>query len=295
MRRQTSIIFYLLSIYVILQFAWWSYLLIDLSEKFDPEQGLLQKRVVMVLGEGLVFFVILIFGLYKIFSSIKKELALSNQQQNFILSITHELKTPLAAVKLYLQTIQKRELDRVQQTDLLVKALEENTRLENLVENVLTVARIENKAYVFCKEKTDVNVFVRELVARYEIFENVQFVLNICNDFQTEIDQASMHLILSNLVDNAIKYAGKNPIIQLSVNRLSDRVEWIVEDNGPGIDKSKIREIFAKFVRLENEETRKTKGTGLGLYIVEQFVLKQNGKIKLSASTLGGAKFTITL
>lgn len=296
MRKQTSIIFYALSSYVLLQFGWWSYLLIDLTQKINPENGFLQKRALMILSEGFVFFVLLIFGLYKIKASIKKELALGRRQQNFILAVTHELKTPLAGVKLYLQTIKKRDLDRAQQLDLLNKALKENTRLETLVENVLTVSRIDENSYFFVKEEVVIQNFVREIVSRYEIVENLEFTINIEPKLTKKIDRSAMSIILSNLIDNSIKYAGETPHIQISIGSHLDGLEWDFEDNGPGIEKEKIPQAFQKFVRLENEDTRNTKGTGLGLYIVSQFVKRQNGKISLSKSDdLGGLKVNMIL
>jgi signal transduction histidine kinase len=296
MRKQTSIIFYALGSYVLLQFGWWSYLLIDLTEKITPENGLLQKKALMILSEGIVFFALLIVGLYKIQTSIKKELALGKRQQNFILAVTHELKTPLAGMKLYLQTIKKRDLDRSQQLNLLNKALKENTRLETLVENVLTVSRIDENSYFFVKEDVDIHLFVREIVNRYEIIENLDFTINIEPELIKEIDRSAMSIILSNLIDNSIKYAGETPHIQISIRSHLDGLEWNFEDNGPGIEKEKIPQAFQKFVRLENEETRNTKGTGLGLYIVSQFVKRQNGKISLSKSDdLGGLKVNMIL
>ncbi|MEO9256982.1 MAG: HAMP domain-containing sensor histidine kinase [Crocinitomicaceae bacterium] len=296
MRKQTSIIFYALSSYVLLQFGWWSYLLIDLTEKINPVNGFLQKKALMILSEGFVFFAILIFGLYKIKASIKKELALGRRQQNFILAVTHELKTPLAGIKLYLQTIKKRDLDRAQQLDLLNKALKENTRLETLVENVLTVSRIDENSYFFVKEAVVIQSFIRETIGRYEIVDNLEFTINVEPNLIREIDRSAMSIILSNLIDNSIKYAGETPHIQISIRSNSDGLEWDFEDNGPGIDKEKIPQAFQKFVRLENEDTRKTKGTGLGLYIVSQFVKRQNGKISLSKSDdLGGLKVNMIL
>ena len=123
MKKQTAIFFYILGAYVVLQFVWWGYHLIELTEELKKEPAEIAKRITMIFGEGLVFFGILIFGLSKIRSSIIKELRLSERQNNFLLSVTHELKTPLAANKLYLQTILKRKLDEQSKTDLLQKAV----------------------------------------------------------------------------------------------------------------------------------------------------------------------------
>ena len=111
MNRQATIIFYILSLYVVVQFLWWGFHLIELTSAITEESDLINKRVTMVIGEGIVFLLILLLGHWQIRRSIKKQLTLDKDQRNFMLSVTHELKTPLAANKLYLQTISKRDLD----------------------------------------------------------------------------------------------------------------------------------------------------------------------------------------
>jgi signal transduction histidine kinase len=295
MRKQTTLIFYALSAYVLLQFGWWSFLLMKLTEKTGDKDVLVQRQALMIISEGFVFFSILIWGLYKIKSSINQELALGRRQQNFILAVTHELKTPLSGMKLYLQTIRKRTLNADQQTELLDKCLKENKRLELLVENILTVARVEENAYAFVVEKVEVVPFLRELVSMYELLENLEITLHVPADLSVYTDRSAMQIILSNLIDNALKYASYQPKVSISIVEKNDCIEWLVEDNGPGISKENMHRVMQKFVRLENEETRHTKGTGLGLYIVGQFVKRQNGKIALSKSNLGGLKVSILL
>jgi signal transduction histidine kinase len=293
MRKQTTLIFYALSAYVLLQFGWWSFLLMKLTEKAGGEDVLVQRQALMIISEGFVFFVILIWGLYKIKTSINQELALGRRQQNFILAVTHELKTPLSGMKLYLQTIRKRTLNAEQQIELLDKCLKENKRLELLVENILTVARVEENAYTFVVEKVEVVPFLRELVSMYELLENLEITLHIPADLHVYTDRSAMQIILSNLIDNALKYASNQPRVSISIIEKNDCIEWLLEDNGPGISKENMHRVMQKFVRIENEETRNTKGTGLGLYIVSQFVKRQNGKIVLSKSSLGGLKVSI--
>lgn len=290
MRKQTIVIFYALSTYVLLQFGWWSFLLMDLTEQLNADTAYQQRQAWMIISEGFVFFAILIWGLYKIKTAINKELALGRRQRNFILAVTHELKTPLASMKLYLQTIKKRKLDKTKEQELIDKTLSENRRLETLVENILTVSRLDDNAYTFFKEETAIEPFVRDMVSRYEMMENIEFTINIEPKLKLEIDQSAMSIVLSNLIDNAIKYAGESPLILINVSTDSVDTLWVIEDNGAGIPKEKMNLAFKKFVRLESEETRNNKGTGLGLYIVSQFVRRQQGKINLSTSELGGLK-----
>ena len=167
MKKQTSIIFYVLGIYVVLQFSWWGYHLIELTEELSAAQQISTNRVAMIIGEGLVFFMILIVGLWKIQSSIKKELRLAERQKNFLLSVTHELKTPIAANKLFWQTLEKRELSPEQKKDIIQKALQENDRLEQLIDNILNASRIENKALQITREQIDLTELFQSMTDRY--------------------------------------------------------------------------------------------------------------------------------
>ena len=144
MNRRTALIFYVLSVYVVVQFIWWGYHLIELTSEVANESSQVSKRVTMIIGEGGVFLILLLIGIWQIRRSIRKELKLSEKQNSFLLSVTHELKTPLAANKLYIQTITKRELSKEQINELLAKAIEENTRLERMIDNILNASRLEN-------------------------------------------------------------------------------------------------------------------------------------------------------
>ena len=147
MKKQTAIFFYVLGFYVILQFTWWGYHLVDLTTEIEPEEKNLAKKIFMIFSEGMVFFIILMIGLWKIRSSIRKELSLSQRQNNFLLSVTHELKTPLAANKLYLQTVLKRDLETEKRNSLIQKAISENQRLEAMIDNILNASRLENQVF----------------------------------------------------------------------------------------------------------------------------------------------------
>src|SRR5687767_14272024 len=118
-RKPTTAFVYLLGAYVIVQFIWWGYHLIDLTRHSPMTDSLITKRVVMIIGERSVFLLLLLFGLFRIKSSISKEIRMSRQQHNFMLSVTHELKTPIAATKLYLQTLVKHQLSDEKRTELM--------------------------------------------------------------------------------------------------------------------------------------------------------------------------------
>jgi K+-sensing histidine kinase KdpD len=296
MKRQTAIFFYLLGIYVVLQFAWWGYHLIELTEGLKKEPNEVSKRVVMIIGEGLVFFVILLFGLWKIRSSIKRELQLSQRLTNFLLSVTHELKTPLAANKLYLQTIQKRNLDEEKRANLLEKAVQENIRLELMIDNILNASRLENNALKPHKEKVDLSVLMNQLIDRFHKRHQIDFIIrNIKEGINAELDIFFFETIANNLIENAVKYAGSNANVEVYLKQENTMVSFGVKDSGPGIPKNERQEMFKKFYRIGNEETRMQKGSGLGLFIVAELVRIHKGKILYKENSPVGANFEITL
>lgn len=296
MKKQSAIFFYVLGIYVVLQFAWWGYHLIELTEELKKEPSEVSKRVLMIIGEGLVFFMILLFGLWKIRSSVKKELQLSQRQNNFLLSVTHELKTPLAANKLYLQTIQKRTLDEEKRKDLLDKAIQENERLEIMIDNILNASRLENNALKPIKSTIDLSKLLNDLIDRFHKRNQSEFIKrSIQENISFPVDSFFIETIINNLIENALKYAGISNEIEVYLFKQNDKIVFGVKDAGAGIPKEIRSNMFRKFYRAGNEETRMQKGSGLGLFIVSELVRIHNGTILYKENTPKGANFEITL
>ncbi len=297
MKKQTAIFFYVLGAYVVLQFAWWGYHLIELTAEIDRQKGIVSNRFFMIIGEGFVFFLILILGLWKIRSSIKKELIFSQRQNNFLLSVTHELKTPLAANKLYLQTLVKRELDSSKRNELLGKAIIENQRLEAMIDNILNASRLENQVMELHKEWFSLSDLLQGVADRFnKSLQNTIVQTDLLVDCKIEADFFMIEAIINNLVENALKYAGNKKIIVLYLQKLdNERIIFGVKDEGPGIPLEFQSEIFKKFVRSGNEETRSQKGTGLGLFIAAEFIRIHEGKIRYKNNQPCGSNFEITL
>jgi signal transduction histidine kinase len=145
--RRVSLLFYLLTAYILLQFAWWAYLLIDLNRTLyaSSGEGVIRLKTWMIIGEGSVFLIFLLAGIFIMQRTIRKEIALVRQQRNFLLSITHELKTPIASIKLGLQTLQKRKsLSPEERKPFEESAIKNTERLHSLIDNVLLATRIES-------------------------------------------------------------------------------------------------------------------------------------------------------
>lgn len=296
--KRVSVLFYLLTIYILLQFFWWAYLLIKLNlehyETADPSLGNL--KVWMIIGEGSVFFIFLLAGVFITQRTINKEIKLVRQQRNFLLSITHELKTPLAAIQLCMDTLAKRENLDTDQRTLLQNNVRENTeRLSLLIENVLLATRIENGKDTLDKSEVNLSELTQRLVSRIEqtsikstIVTNIDLRI-ICNT-----DMHNYESIVINLVENALKYGGDQPI-EVKLSAQNSKATLVVSDYGMGIPNELKGRVFDKFYRAENEETRTKKGTGLGLYIVKELVSMSGGKIYIEDNLPTGSKFIVEL
>lgn len=293
MFKRTTFIFTILVGYIVLQFLWWEILLVKqsgaiislkqniaaLSSSDDTiilrDIALLQEKkvtqVYMIVGEGTVFLLILLFGVFQVRKSIKKENELAAQKNNFILSVSHELKTPIAATKLQLQTLLKHELERDKQKELLHVALNETNRLHKLVDNVLMANQIENNNLSVQKENLNLSELVEGTMKRYfmEHLENKTITLNIEKNIEYSGDKELLPSIIINLIENAIKYSFETIRIDVELKMFHQKPLLEIKDNGCGITDAEKETIFHKFYRSGSEHTRKTKGTGIGLFIVK--------------------------
>jgi len=316
-QKRTVLIFSIFVSYIIFQFLWWEVLLVKQSNEIIKEkQNLVAlsttnfdtilkdieeleskkiKRVFMIVGEGTVFMLILLFGIIKVRSSIKKEIELNEQQKNFILSVSHELKTPIAASKLQIQTLLKHELDRGKQVELLSNALEEAERLNNLVENVLTVNQLSNKNISFHKEEFNCSELIEIIVKRYflNFVTNKTLKLNVQENIFLNADKDLIQSVVINLIENAIKYSFEEVNIVLNFKKENHKIILEISDNGIGISVAEKEKIFEKFYRSGNEDTRKTKGTGIGLFLVKSICNLHQASVSLSSSQPKGSVFKI--
>lgn len=317
MSKRTTLIFSVLVGYIVLQFLWWEVLLVRQSDNIillkqniaalsSSDDNIilrdiadLQKkknaRVYMIVGEGTVFLLILLFGVYQVRKSIKKETELANQKSNFILSISHELKTPIAATKLQLQTLLKHDLERDKQKELLNNALNENNRLHKLVDNVLMANQIENNNLSIQKEQLNLSELLENTVKRYflEHLEKNHVTLTIEPNIIYEGDKELLPSIFINLIENAIKYSFEDIKIEVILKKLNGNTVLEISDQGCGILDQEKETVFQKFFRSGSENTRKTKGTGIGLFIVKSICDLHQITIKLANNQPKGSIFQI--
>jgi signal transduction histidine kinase len=264
-----------------------------------PEYAELQvdydRQMYMILGEAIVFGITLILGIYFINRAFVRELSATEKQKNFLLSITHELKSPLASINLILSTFIKRKLPDEKIKELSEDGLKESVRLEELFNKILTATRLD-KAYPFNFENIDLSNIMYNVVNSFKKrYSDVEIKMNIEPDIYKDIDKESMISLIKNLLDNAYKYSPIKKQITVDLQQTNGQIHLCVSDHGVGIEKSERNKVFEQFYRIGSEDTRESKGTGLGLYIVNQIVNAHKGKIRILDNEGGGTKFQITL
>ena len=318
MKNKPFFIFYILVVYVFIQFCWWGYHIIDLNrqvyelslqiENIDQADGSsmsttqqllqekLEKRKWMVIGEGSVFALLLLMGVFITQRAFKKEVDLSRQQRNFLMAVTHELKSPLASIKLYMQTMQKHELDTLKSGEMIESVLNETNRLTSLVDNILLSSQIESGNYILVKEEVNLSELISDILDNFALHphkERISIHTKIDPEIKLNADLNAMNSILINLIDNAVKYSDDASNISVELLSKDSKVILTVTDEGQGITDEEKTKVFDKFYRQENESTRKSQGTGLGLYILNYLVEHHNGVISLTDNDPKGSIFEI--
>ena len=246
---------------------------------------------------GIVFIALILIGvtLYLILSI--KEVRLTQRQANFIDAVTHELKSPIASLKLYLQTMDMRDVGPEQQREFHRFMLEDVQRLDGLIDDLLEAAKLDHRQRDEATEDIDplplLQAGIESLQRRYLFAPEsikVESIPCLIRGRQHDVE-----MIVANLLDNAAKYGGEPRRIQIQVQlRGTNRVLLRVSDNGQGVPSDMRRKVFWRFVRGGSELERRTKGTGLGLYLVHELVAKMKGRISvLSRGPLSGATFEV--
>ena len=242
----------------------------------------------VILGVGVALLVLLLLGVIVYLFLTVKAIALSQRQSNFIDSVTHELKSPLASLKLYLQTLNRRQVSPEQQADFHRFMLKDVERLDTLIDHLLDAAKTQRRPR-WDEQACELEPILRAardgVAVRYAIAPERIRILPLPDGAIPQVRgrSADLEIVFRNLVDNAVKYSLPEPEVEIGVEWQEGR-ELIVRvcDNGPGIPLADRTQIFSRFVRLGNELERSTPGTGLGLYLVKSIVAQLRGRVSVS-------------
>jgi two-component system, OmpR family, phosphate regulon sensor histidine kinase PhoR len=252
-----------------------------------------------LLAIGSAFILLLVVGvvLYLILSI--KAINLTRRQSNFIDSVTHELKSPIASMKLYLQTLSRHQVSQELQADFHRFMLEDLERLDRLINQMLDAGRLDAEPSRTEYEAIDLAELLRDTTAavcmNYRVPKDVVHLdLQPSRVVGRRVD---LDIVFRNLIDNAVKYAGTPPQVEVSLRPSADgRVVVRIADNGRGIPRHLRRKIFGRFVRLGRELEREKPGTGLGLYIARTLVRRHRGRIRVRDPETGaGSLFEVQL
>ena len=318
--RIATTIYWLLLFYVVAALVWWFISLekqnrqmtnfkigqlnaaIDSSHSPDLYNNSLTKiqqehsrNFIKYTSEGTTFLLLILIGAAFVYRSVRRQFRLQQQQQNFMMAVTHELKTPISVARLNLETLQKHQLDPEKQRKLLRMTLEETERLNTLTNNILISAQLEGGRYATSKEELDLSDLFKDCIHNFiQRYPERKFVELVENDMDVNGDPLLLQLLINNLLENAIKYSPKETPITCALTQHSGKIDLQILDEGPGIPHTEKKNVFKKFYRLGDETTRKTQGTGLGLYLCKKIAEDHDAEISVVDNGPKGSKFIVS-
>jgi two-component system sensor histidine kinase SenX3 len=263
---------------------------------------LVNGRRVAPLVLGVITFALIIAGLIVYTVFLVREMGITEQQDSFLNSVTHELKTPIASIRLYLETLQSRDVGDNQRKEFYKIMLQDTDRLQHTVEQVLRAGVARQRRKLEQRGPVDLGWLVQECVdtarTRHHLAENA--ITYDGTDLQAPLvvngDVDDLRTAVANLLDNAVKYSGGHPQITVQAAGATPDTAWVrVKDTGIGIPKAQLGRIFNRFYRFQPQGST-VKGTGLGLYIVRSIAKRHGGRV--FAESIGenkGATFTLEL
>ena len=311
--NRAAVIYWLLLIYVLAALIWWFIALNmqnrqmaeyklsllthdDLSyiqkvEKIYKERDRLTTAYV---SEGLVFLSVILVGAIFLYSAVMRQIRIQRQQQNFMMAITHELKTPISIARLNMETLQKHNLDESKKEKILKSSLQEINRLNTLTGNILVSAQLEGGSYLFNKEELNFSQIVSESFGDFSSrFPNRPFHHGILPGLFLSGDPLLMQILVNNLIDNAVKYSPAGSPVTVNLQKEGNEGVLELRDEGTGVPKKEYKRIFQKFYRVGNEDTRTAQGTGLGLYLCRKIAQDHKMRLQVSDNKPKGTVFTV--
>ena len=289
-RRKTAIFFLVLGI-----------VLSVLAVALNIGWILLNVREVVLLVLGIIFFALIITGLILNTIFLVREIRRNEQHDAFLNAVTHELKTPIASIKLYLETLKARDLTPEKRAEFYDIMLADNKRLLGTVEQVLQASRTREKGRPMNLAEIDLGDLISEAIAtvrdqRHLAEGDIRFT-GTSEPVRVLGDRLELHTAIVNLLENAFKYSGTEPRVSIRLKAAGkNTAEIFVRDNGIGIARSDLKRVFKRFYRVPNASTEAAKGTGLGLAIVRAIVEKHGGRIRAESKGEGkGSTFRIQL
>lgn len=311
--RIIILVYWVLLAYIIAALVWWfialnrqnvqmaSYEISQLKIGNPDNSRLLQeivdikkRKTAQYIGEGVIFLLLILSGAVFIYRAVRRQFKSGQDQQNFMMAITHELKTPIAITKLNLETLLKRKLEDSQQQRLIQNTIQEANRLNALCNNMLLASQLEAGGHSVTKEEVDLSELTLSCVSDFKIrYPQRLFKEEIAAEVYVMGDSVLLQMAINNLIDNALKYSPKESAITIVLRPQQKQISLMIIDEGKGIDLMEKKKIFEKFYRIGNKATKEAKGTGLGLYLTKKIALQHGASIFVVDNTPTGSNFTI--
>lgn len=318
--RRATILYWTLLIYIVAALVWWfislerqisemrelrlKELAATVNPATEPEAYNQQRKAIIkeyqrestkYTGEGCIFLLLILVGASFVYRSVRRQFYIDRQQQNFMMAVTHELKTPISVIKLNLETIQKYNLDAERQQKLMRVMLKETSRLNFLTNNILVASQLEGGGYKFSKEELDLSDLLKDCINDFRSrFSEKDFQMEIEGGVDVQGDPLLLQMLVNNLLENAIKYSPAESPVLATLRKNTNGVKIQIIDEGPGISEEEKKKIFDKFYRTGSESTRKTQGTGLGLYLCRKIAKDHNADITVTNNVPRGSIFAVT-
>ena len=305
--RRARALFLVLATYVFLQLAWWVNLLISSAAKlfeartaFNPSPEILdaalqnwEKTVLMVAAEGVIFSLLFMFGLSWIWRVMRADNYILARERNFLLAVTHELKTPIASIRLAIDTLKRLDLEGADRDEMLDVARSGTLRLERRVEDILQATRL-NLPDALVRSPFDVTEFVEDTASTF-LHLNPESSVSVKLIGESGLllhgDEEMWRLCLINLLENAIKYSPTHTSVEVVLDTTTKKPNLSIIDHGPGISPDERKKVFEAFYRLPRDKD--VEGTGLGLHLVFRIVKMHGAEIHITSTAGGGATFVI--
>ncbi len=262
---------------------------------------LLNLREVALLVFGIIFFALIITGLTLNTIYLVREIRRNEQHDAFLNAVTHELKTPIASIKLYLETLKTRDVTEAKRREFYDVMIDDSNRLLDTVEQVLQASRTREKSRLLNTSQIELGKLINECIrivnTRYKLNDEIIKFTEPAEPLIISGDASELQTAFTNLLDNAVKYSADEPKITVKIRNSNEKtVEIFFKDNGVGLERTEVKRIFKRFYRVPGLSTQEKKGTGLGLPIVKSIINKQKGRIRAESKGEGkGSTFIVTL
>ena len=304
-------LFHPIFVFIGIQIAWiglivvWIYWYVQNSQNLTEFAKRLPPELLdsnfnwIALVEGGVLMLMILAGVYVIFVYWNKQARLNQLQSNFISSVSHELKSPLASIQLYLETLKYQNVSQEESRDFIETMLADTDRLSDLIDNILESSKSDPKSMQLQFVPVDIVSFLRETIEHHKrLFEEKQCLIQLKFDSQPKVsmDTRAMRMVFNNLIINALRYSSTDSSLTIHVKQDGKFCNIDFVDQGFGFDKKELKRVFKKFYRVQNQETQNIEGAGLGLYISRQIVKSHKGKINAFSEGRGkGTRFMVSM